>query len=130
MKKIILVVFALVVVAVLCTAFYFLGSMKAVQKMSFKRVTPNQIADAMQQDHFYSDFGHKTLIVKGKVASVTKNGGSNRVTLETTSSYHAYCDLSKESKVPPTGSKVKLLAEGGAALRQSNAVLLVGCTTP
>ena len=130
MRKAVLPLAGLLAIIILCVVFYFLGDTHAVQSMTIKRVTPDQIANAMKGDYFYTDYRENTLIVKGQVESVSKSAGTSQLTFKTSSSFQAYCDLANGTVVPKTGDIVTALSEGGPALRQTNGVLLVNCTIP
>jgi hypothetical protein len=106
---------------------YFLGGKNTSQNMSIKRITPTQAANAMKEDHFYSDYKTNTLLIYGSVESVSGQSGHTLVNFDTSSTYKATCELSSSSPIPKNGSNVRVLSEGGAALRQTSAVLLRGC---
>jgi hypothetical protein len=58
------VALALVVTAGLA---FWLGEKHAVGVVSIKRVTAPAIANAMEGDRFYAEYGHSTLLVNGTV---------------------------------------------------------------
>ena len=129
-KNLIFGIIGLIVLIGICAGFYLLGNMQAVQGMTIKRVTPGQIADAMQADDFYSNYRQSTLIVKGQVAAVAADGNAHRLTFKSDTAYKAFCDLSSTASVPKIGAVITVVANGGPAVRQPNGVLLVGCTIP
>ncbi|MDQ2933744.1 MAG: hypothetical protein M3R49_01975 [Chloroflexota bacterium] len=55
---------ALVIVVTAVLAF-FLGATHAMDGLSIKRVTATEIANAMQDDRFFTDYGQSTLLVDG-----------------------------------------------------------------
>jgi hypothetical protein len=130
MKNTMLGIGAVLAVVVLCGGFYFLGSKSAEQGMSVKRITPQAAAEAMQQDHFYSDNRENTLIVTGLVASIAPQNGHLVVTFKTAGSFKARCQLAANALGVQAGDTVKFLTEGGTAQRQPDGVLLTDCTLP
>ena len=72
--RLLILVTVLTVLAVAATSF-FLGDAYAVGSLSVREVTPDQLAQAMKADEFYSDFREDTLLVRGQVASVYGNAG-------------------------------------------------------
>jgi len=130
MKKAILAILGIIILVIICAGFYLLGNIHAVQSMSIKRVTPDQIASAMKADNFYSNYRQSTLIVKGQVFSVSKVNNSVQVTFKTATSYGAFCDLASGTKAPIPGNTITVISNGGPAKRQTNGVLLVDCMIP
>lgn len=116
-----------VVTALLGGAFFFWGDEHAQETMVITRATPDQLANAMQRDAFFSDYGASTLLIEATVASVVTRAGATTVTLVTTSSSTLACDLGQVSTTTHVGDTVLLVAEGAAARRQSAGVLLRGC---
>jgi hypothetical protein len=49
----------LVVLVVASGGFFFLGARHAVQTLAIRRVTPDQVSNAMRDDHFYSDYNER-----------------------------------------------------------------------
>lgn len=132
MRKMIVAASALavvIVVAVVVSAF-FVGNRLAVTSLSVARVTPAQIASAMKDDHFYSDYNERTLIVAGTVRSLVTQNGHLIAELDTGSTFRVLCDLDPMSAHAAIGDRLTVVAEGAEAQRQSSAVLLKGCTVP
>jgi len=129
MKKPFLYLGTVAVLVVLGAGIFFLGDRHGLQTMSIQRATPDLLANAMEGDHFYSDYGKNTLIVQGVVASVNTQNGDTVIGFKTSSTYQALCDLGTATSNAKIGDTVTVLAEGGTAERQSSAVLLTGCTT-
>jgi hypothetical protein len=121
-------------IAVLLTAvgggFFFLGAKHATETMAIRRVTPDQVARAMQDDSFYSDFKEATLVMRGTVASVHQRAGDVVVEFSTRSAYKSLCDLGSPLSTPHVGDTITVLAEGATVERRPSAVMLTGCTLP
>jgi hypothetical protein len=115
------------VTALLGGAFFFWADEHAQQSVVITRATPDQLANAMGRDAFFSDYGASTLLIEGKVASVSTRGGVTTVMLVTTSPATLACDLGQVSTTAHAGDTVILVAEGAAARRQFAGVLLGGC---
>src|SRR4051812_47204022 len=118
MKKTIWFVMGFAGLLLLGGGFFFWGSSDTVRSLVFKRVTPAQVANAMQDDHFYASYRQSTLIVRGQVSAVAKVKGVNRVTFRTPTPYTTWCSLAPTATVPKPGDTVTFLSEGGLALRQ------------
>jgi hypothetical protein len=117
------VVFMVVVIAVA----YWLGYVHAVEKMSFRQISPAQAANAMQQDDFYSNYNGNTLIIPGTVAAVSHSNNAYIVEFKTNTSFKARCEFDGAKPAVAPVSKITVLTEGGAAERQSSGVLLKDC---
>jgi len=108
-----------VVTALLGGAFLFWGDEHAQETMVITRATPDQLANAMHRDAFFSDYGASTLLIEATVASVVTRAGATTVTLVTTSSSTLACDLGQVSTTTHVGDTGLLVAQGAAARRQS-----------
>jgi hypothetical protein len=106
---------------------FWWGSSRALQTLSITSVTPDQLADAMQKDAFYTLYREKTLVVQGTVASVRNEGNGTIITLKTSTSYQTLCNIGSAPTTVKVGDTSTLLAEGATAIREPSAVLLVGC---
>jgi hypothetical protein len=119
---------ALVVVVVLLGGgSFFWGDKHALETQVITRATPDQLANAMQQDAFYSDYRGSTLLIDATVTSVTDRAGATIVKLVTSSSFTVLCNLGQAPAITHAGDAVTVVAEGAAAQRQSAGVLLQGC---
>lgn len=95
-----------------------------LSKLTIKSVTPNQIANAMKNDSFYSTYDENTLMVRGQISTISKQGKDLVIGLKSNSSFKLLCDLGNVSLNLQIGNKVTVFAEGATAERQPNAVLL------
>ncbi len=120
----------LVVLVVASGGCFFLGARHAVQTLAIRRVTPDQVSNAMRDDHFYSDYNEATLVIRGTVRSLDNHGGDVVLEFSASSAYRALCDLGHVPSTPRVGETVTVVAEGAAAERQTAAVILTGCTIP
>jgi hypothetical protein len=67
------IIYLIIVVILLCSVgfvSYNIGGHSA--SLQVKKATPMQLAEAMQGDHFYSDYPRTMLLLNGKVSSVSK----------------------------------------------------------
>jgi hypothetical protein len=114
---------ALIIVAI--GSFWF-GHIRAEQTVGIARVPVSRLGNAMQQDHFYSDYGNAAVLFNAPVTSLNKQKGLYTVGFRTQSSYSVTCQFatSPQAKV---GQSLSLIAPGGRAVRQPHGVLLRGC---
>jgi len=118
--------FALVAV-LLGGGFFFWGDKHALETLVITRATPDQLANTMQQDAFYSNYRGSTLLIGATIASVTDRAGATIVKLVTTSSFIVFCILGQTPATTRAREAVTVVAEGAAAQRQPAGVLLQGC---
>ncbi len=116
-----------ILIAASVTSF-FLGDTHALKSMRITSATPDQAANAMAHDNFYSSYRESTLRTQGTVASVTNSGDGTVIELTTTSSYKTFCNLGTQAFSGKVGDTITILTEGAEAERQPNAVMLTGCT--
>jgi hypothetical protein len=128
-RWLIIAVLALIVLAAAVGGFV-LGDIQSVKGIAVKRATPQQLAEAMKGDHFYSDYRKSALLVSGTVASVTRSSGHLVVGFRTGSTYGASCDLGALTVAPRVGETFTVLTVGQAAERLPAAVLLRDCVVP
>lgn len=88
-------------------------------------VSADQIALAMQEDHFFSDYRNATLVVSGTVASVTSENGDAIIELATSIPTKVRCDLGAGPVAVRVGEPVKVTSSDGE--RVPDAVLLRDC---
>lgn len=123
-------ILVVVLLVLFAAGFFLFGERHALRSLTIKRVGPEQLATAMQQDHFYSTYSQSTLLVTGTIESVSKQGNHLVATFKTSASFKAQCDLGGNDQNLPTNREITLITEGGTALRLSNAILLTNCTLP
>ena len=115
---------ALVLVAAMS---FFLGDAYAVGSLSVRQVTPDQLAQAMKADEFYSDFRENTLLVRGPVASVYGNAGGITLKFRTHGGMTTLCGLEQYPTATLNGKTITVVTEGANAQRVSSGVLLSNC---
>jgi hypothetical protein len=119
--------FATVIVA--AVASWMLGRQHSLTNLAFVDVSASTAARAMQDDHFYSDYGDKVLVVHGTVANVQNTTGGRRIALRTDATFGLTCLIPSPAAGPqPTvGANVSVVALGGSAQRESSSVDLPDC---
>lgn len=130
MKRTILIITLVIVLLAFGIACFVAGQRHGLRSMTIKRVSPEQLATAMQQDRFYSTYGENTLLVTGAITAVGKQDNNLVATFKTSASFKAQCDLGNNNQNLPTDQEVTLVTEGSTARRLPNAVLLMDCTLP
>ena len=95
--------------------------------MSFKDVTPTQMAAAMRQDEFWSSNRFNTLVFEGKVQSVNSSNGKTTLGFVTSDSYGASCQMNNSNTMFKIGKTYKFAVESYKAERQPHGVLLHDC---
>ncbi|HEY5137253.1 MAG TPA: hypothetical protein VIJ41_15790 [Candidatus Nanopelagicales bacterium] len=116
-------------VAVAAAASWSLGRQRALESLSFVDVSAGDAAQAMQDDHFFSDYGGKILVVHGPVASVHATGSGYTVSMGTGTSFGLTCTITSPAGVgqPATGPVITMVAPGGTAQREPSSVDLPDC---
>ncbi len=116
-------------VVVAAVASWMLGRQHSVTNLAFVDVSASTAARAMQDDHFYSDYGNKVLVVHGTVANVQDANGGRRVALRTDATFGLTCMITSPAAGPPptVGTIVSFVAIGGSAQRESSSVDLPDC---
>ncbi|HVU59487.1 MAG TPA: hypothetical protein VHC98_01475 [Candidatus Saccharimonadales bacterium] len=107
-------------------ASFWFGNLHARQTTIVEHVTAVQIADAMQQDHFYSDYGSAALIFSGRLVNLQQKAGTTLAVFQTGRPYTVTCQFAEASQVH-TGDTITVVAPGGSADRQPHGVLLHHC---
>jgi hypothetical protein len=125
-----IIILLVMLIAFVVLITLFLGDKYAVDSLTIKRVTPSQIANAMQGDYFFSSYRENTLIVQGTVLSVDRSNNDLVVSLVSSSKFKALCDFGNSSPNIKAGETITVLSEGAQAERQSNAVMLKDCVIP
>jgi hypothetical protein len=106
---------------------FFFGDAYAVGSLSVRQVTPDQLAQAMKADEFYSDFREDTLLVRGQVASVYGNAGGITLEFQTHGAMKTLCGLEQYPTATLKGKTVMVVTEGANAQRVSSGVFLSDC---
>jgi len=117
----------LATVVVAAVASWLLGRQHALTNLAFVDVSASTAAQAMQDDHFYSDYGDKVLVVHGSVANVQSTTGGRQVALRTNTAFGLTCPSAGPQ--PSVGTVVSLVAIGGNAQREPSSVNLPDCRT-
>lgn len=91
-------------------------------------VSANQIAQAMAEDRFFSDYGHSTLLVDGTVLSVTRQDDDLIIELGTSAPNRVLCDIGNQVTSVSPGDTITVQAPSNDARRQGSAVLLRSCS--
>lgn len=91
------------------------------------QVTADQIARAMQEDHFYSDYETYTLRVQGTVSGLTQQGSGLTIELNTTVGTGVYCEMRGSAPDLRPCEAITVTAPGNEAQRSPGAVLLKHC---
>ena len=120
---------ALGCVAVAVAASWSLGRQRALGSLAFVDVSAADVAQAMQDDHFFSDYGGKVLVVHGPAASVHSDGSGYTVSLGTGTAFGLTCTVTSPPGVrpPAVGSVITIVAPGGTAQREPSSVDLPDC---
>ena len=124
--RLLILVTVLAVLGVAATSF-FLGDAYAVGSVSVRQVTPDELAQAMKADEFYSDFREDTLLVRGQVASVYGNAGGITLVFLTSGGMKTLCGLAQHPSATPKGKTVTVVTEGANAQRILSGVFLSNC---
>jgi len=108
---------------------WWLGRQHALDNLAFVDVSASTAARAMQDDHFYSDYGDKILVIEGTVTNVQNAGGGRQISMRTDSPFGLTCDLAAPSTVgqPAAGEVISVVAPGASAHRQPSSVDLPDC---
>jgi len=109
---------------------FLLGDVHAVKGISVTSATPHELAEAMKQDRFFSDYRQSALLVTGTIASVTRGKDHLIVAFKTGSTFSASCDLGTLPASPRVGETLTVLTVGQAAERLPAGVLLHDCVIP
>jgi len=116
-------------VVVAAAASWTLGRQRALGSLAFVDVSAGDAAQSMQDDHFFSDYGDKILVVHGTVANVHAAGSGYAVSLGTGTSFGLTCTVTSPAGVgqPAAGSVITVVAPGGTAQRGPSSVDLPDC---
>lgn len=107
-------------------ASFWEGSLHARNDIGVEKVTVAELADAMQQDHFYNTYGDAAVLFTGKVTTVQTQQNASLVTFATGRPYALICQFPKAVALQP-GQTISVAAPAGSAERQHQGVLLHDC---
>ena len=100
-------------------------------QLEVKHVSADEIARAMQEDHFYSDYDPYALIVQGVVTDVRQENNAYILELGTQIDTKVLCDFGNRAPQAKAGESIQILSpRASQAQRQPNAVLLADCSIP
>ena len=106
---------------------FFFGDVYALGNLGIRQVTPDQLAQAMKADEFFSDFREDTLLVRGQVASVYRVAGGTVLKFDTHHGMTTLCGLGHFPTGTLSGKIVTVVTEGAEARRISSGALLSNC---
>jgi hypothetical protein len=93
------------------------------------QVTADEIALAMQEDHFYTDYNPYALEVQGVVTDVRQVNKDYVLELATQINTKVLCDFGGQAPKAKKGDSVEVYCpDAHGAQRQNNTVFLVNCT--
>jgi hypothetical protein len=90
------------------------------------RVTAKEVAQAMQDDRFFSDYGSSILLVRGEISSVEQQETFTVVALRTSSPEGVACEIAAGTTAP-VGQMVTVRARSADAQRSGPTVVLHNC---
>jgi len=108
---------------------FWLGGRHALGNAVIVDVSADQVAQAMQDDHYYSDYGSDVLIIHGSVAATNRSGGQVTIEFHTNSATSMSCTLDAPSGVPTIAAHISVLVVGASAQREPSAVTYSTCRT-
>lgn len=117
---------ALIAIIVVGLASFWKGNLYARNNVGIVKVSSAQLADAMQQDDFYSTYGDTVVLFTGKVFSIKAQGSASLVTFATGRPYNVVCQFPRPVSFS-SGQNVSVVAPAGSADRESKGVLLHNC---
>jgi hypothetical protein len=126
--RVLIVIGALCVLAAVAGIAFFSGNRYALANLTIQDATPDQLAAAMQNDQFYSDYNEDTLVVRGLVASLAGDGSGAVLQFQTQSAFTTRCQFDQYPATVHPGDTISVIAEGATAQRLTSAVLLRGCS--
>lgn len=126
--RVLIVIGALCVLAGVGGIAFLLGDRYALANLTVLETTPDQLAAAMQNDHFYSDYNEDTLVVHGLVASMAGDGSGAVLQFQAQSAFTTRCQFDQYPATVHPGDTLSVVTEGATAERLTSAVLLRGCS--
>lgn len=126
-KRILIAVATVGVLFGAAAASFFVGDAYAVGALSVRRVTPDQLAQAMKADEFFSDYREATLLVRGQAASATRGAAGTTLAFQTQVGMTTSCQMGELGSSIHVGDTVTVVTEGADAQRLATGVLLTNC---
>lgn len=117
---------SVVAVLIVGAGSYWFGNIRARQSVGIERVTVGQLADAMQQDDFYSSYGNAAVLFSGTVSAVKQGDHATLVTFQTNRPFSVVCQFPSTVTVP-VGKTLSVASPAGSAERETKGVLLHDC---
>lgn len=93
---------------------------------SILRVTADDVARAMGEDRFFSDYGGRILVISGTIGDLQLSGTNARIALLTTTSAVVICETFGEPAVQP-GDTIQVRARASDGVKDASGVLLRSC---
>jgi len=96
---------------------------------SVVQITADQAAQAMDEDRFWSTYGHSALAIQGTLAALDQQPNDLTVTLATTRQTQVVCDLGRQSTSLKAGQGVTVQVSDpeNDVERQDGAVFIKNC---
>ncbi|MBA3943942.1 MAG: hypothetical protein H0X37_05195 [Herpetosiphonaceae bacterium] len=91
-------------------------------------VSADQIGRAMEEDHFFSDYGYARLLVQGKVSAINQHSNHMVVQLETSVATKVLCELDTPATQVHAGETITV--QSSDVQREEAAVGLKHCSIP
>jgi hypothetical protein len=126
-NKKIIVSFSILVLLLCGLIIAWTSSLYTLNRLSFKEVTPTNLASAMRQDEFWSTYRFNTLIFDGKIQSINSNHDKTTLGFVTSDKYGVSCEVNELNTAFKVGATYKFEVEAYQAERQPHSVLLHNC---
>ena len=128
-RRFVVLAVGLTTVVVAAAASWMFGRQHSLTSLAFVDVSASTAARAMQDDHFYSDYGDKVLVVHGTVTTVQNTPGGRRIALRTDATFGLTCMITSPATgpQPAVGAIASFVAIGASAQRASSSVDLPDC---
>lgn len=107
-------------------ASYWFGILHARAAVGIEHVTPTQLADAMQQDDFYSTYANTAVLFSGHVTAIQKKDNVTIATFKTDHAFALECQFPASPQII-SGESIAVAAPAGSADRLQHGVMLHNC---
>ncbi len=127
-KKRALVIVLVIVLAVIFVGMFcfYLGDYYALNHLSMRKTTPDQLTRAMQNDDYYSSFRENTVIFTGQVIGLSVKNNQTIVAIKTDTTYNLNCQINGLTQLE-VGHTYRFLADAYLASREKSGLLLNDC---